>query len=69
MRDAFTEVVGGNLIDNFSIPLSSTAPADPQQIVGAYQLATITINYTMASINGGFCSSSFITTTAEGKCN
>ena len=66
MRDVTTGDVEGDLIDNFSIPLSSPAPAEPQPIVGTYELATITIGYTLASINNGVCSSSLITTTAEG---
>ena len=66
IRDVSTGAVEGDLIDNFSIPLSSPAPAEPQQIVGVYELATITIGYTLASINIGVCSSSLVTTTAEG---
>ena len=69
MREVSTKVVEGHLIDNFSIPLSSPVPAEPQQIIGVHELATITIGYTLASINNGVCSSSLITTRAEGKCS
>ena len=68
MRDVTTGNMEGDLIDNFSIQISSPAPAEPQPIVGVYELATITIGYTLASINNGVCSSSPITTTAQGKC-
>ena len=70
MRDVSTEVVEGDLIDTFNIAVSSPAPTNPQTIVWSFKLATITIGYTLASINNRFCSSSPITTTtAEGKYN
>ena len=43
MKEVSTKVVEGHLIDKFSIPVSFPAPAEPQEIVGVYELATITI--------------------------
>ena len=67
MRDVSTEVADGDIIDTFSVPVISPAPAQQEEIGGNYDLATITIGYMLASINNGGCSSSHITTMAEGK--
>ena len=69
MRDVSTTSEAGQLIDKFIIPVSSPAPAKPNKYVGTYELATIIIDYMLASISSSVCSSSLITTTAEGKCS
>ena len=67
MRDVSKAVVAGDIIDKFSIPVSSPAPVKPKEYVGTYELATIIIDYMLASISHSVCSSSIITPTAEGK--
>ena len=67
MRDLHVELSIGAIMDTFSVAVDFPAPTEHQEIVGTYELATITIGYTLASINNGACSSSPITTTAEGK--
>ena len=60
MRGASTTVEEGDLIDTFSIPVSSPAPAGVQETIGTYNLATITIGYRLATIKNKICSSSLV---------
>ena len=53
MRDSNTEALEGDIIDNFTVPVSVSSVIQPQIITGSYQLATITIGYLMKSINYG----------------
>ena len=67
MRDVSLPLMDGHLMDTFSIPVISPAPTEQQKIVGDYQLATVTISYTLESINNAVCTSSLITSKTEGK--
>ena len=68
MRDLHEGSSNGDIMDIFNVAVQFPAPTEHQEIVGAFELATITIGYALASINNCVCSSSPITTTAEGKC-
>ena len=69
MRDVSTEVPDGNIIDNFSVPVNLSTASGKQEIVGSFELATITVGYTLISITNSIYYPSVIATLPEGECS
>ena len=67
MREVSTAVAEGDIIDIFNVPVSLIATNEQQQIVGYYDLAAISISYSLTTITNTAYYPSLITTSTEGK--
>ena len=67
MREVSSLVAEGDIIDTFSVSVNLNATNEHHQIVGYYDIAAISISYSLTTITNTACYPSLVTTSTEGK--
>ena len=67
MREVSTAVAEGDIIDIFNVSVNLNATSEQQPIIGYYDIAAISISYSLTTITNTACYPSLIATSTEGK--